>query len=265
MILGITFEEKILQEIPLDEYMNLIHSCGISLLEFAPNFINYDIGFYKKITKKIKMNSIQYSFHLPSFIDENLSVDNFNEDKQESLINYFEKLDQVFDLTNNSTSLVFHGAKYEKTKKSEAMNKTILFIEFLIELFLKKKYHMTLAIETLNKNKYNIIGDSRKDIENILNQIDSPKLKICWDITHDYLNHGDILYPKGRFLKAINHCHIHGYKDNTSHLSLSDNPQLFPAIKFAKKNNIPINIELLMQENYLDILKKDILTIQSIN
>jgi sugar phosphate isomerase/epimerase len=265
MILGITFEEKILEKITLNEYIDLIKASGITLLEFAPNFIDYDIGFYEEIVKKIKMSSFQYNFHLPSFVDENLNIDKFSENQKDYYIDYFKKLNQIFDLKNNSANLVFHGAKYEDISKSKAMHKTILFIEFLITLFLKHDYQLSLSIETLNRNKYNIIGTSRNEINNILKKIDSYRLKICWDITHDFLNYGKILYPKGRMLKAISHCHVHGFKDHKSHLSLSENSKLFPAIKFAKKNNIPINIELLMQDNYLDILKKDIQTIQSIN
>lgn len=264
MILGITFEEKILKEIKLKEYMDLFSFHGITSLELAPNFIDYDTDFYFKIFQEMKKNSIQFNFHLPSFIDEKLSIDNFNENNKKYYIDYFKKLNQVFDLKNNSANVVFHGAKYEDITKTEAINKTVSFIGFMLNFFYKNTYQLTLSIETLNKNKNKIIGDSRNDLMRVLDIVDSTQLKICWDITHDFLNFNEILYPEGQILNAISHCHVHGFKDNKSHLSLSKKPQLFPAIKFAKKNNIPINIELLMQDNYLDILKKDLNTVQSI-
>lgn len=265
MILGITFEEKILEKITLEKYMYLIKSYGISQLELAPDFTNYDIGFYKKIFTQIETNAFHFNFHLPTFIDENLDVNNFCYSNQKYFINYFNKLNEIFDFKKNLATIVFHGAKYKENTRSEALNKTILFIQFILEIFSRNNFNLTLSIETLNKNKFNIIGDSREDIIKILTQIDSLKLKICWDITHDFLNYSKILYPKGLILNAISHCHIHGFKGNETHLSFSENTQLFPAIKFAKKNDIPINIELLMQDHYLDILEKDILTIQSIN
>jgi sugar phosphate isomerase/epimerase len=264
MILGITFEEKILKEIKLKEYMGLMNSYSITLLELAPNFIDYDIDFYIKIFQEIKENSLQFNFHLPSFVDEKLSIDNFRESHKEYYKDYFKKLNQIFNLKKNLATVVFHGAKYEDDTKAEAINKTLSVIDFLLKLFSENNYQLTLAIETLNKNKHKIIGDSRKDLKKILDTVDSPRLKICWDITHDFLNFGEILCPKGQILNAISHCHVHGFKDNQTHLSLNENFQLFPAIKFAKKNNIPINIELLMQDNYLDILKKDLSTVQSI-
>jgi len=265
MILGITFEEKILKKIKLEAYVGLMNSYGITLLEFAPNFIDYDTDFYIKIFQELKENSLQFNFHLPSFVDERLSVDNFKEAHKEYYKDYFIKLNQIFNLKKNSATVVFHGAKYEDNTKADAINKTLSVINFLLKLFSENNYQLTLSIETLNKNKYKIIGDSRKDLKKILNTVDSPKLKICWDITHDFLNFGEVHCPEGKILDAISHCHVHGFKDNQSHLSLSENPQFFPAIKFAKKNNIPINIELLMQDNYIDILKKDILTVQSIS
>ena len=264
MTIGITFEEKILEKITLEKYFAFINANGIKLLELAPNFIAHDIKLYKRVYKQMQINHTQFTFHLPSFIDEKLDVSNFSEKTQKYLIDYFDKLNQIFDFKNNSASIVFHGAIYGKNSKTGAFNKTLLFIQFLLDLFSKKNYSLSLSIETLNKNKRNVIGDSRKDLIQILQQINSPKLKICWDITHDFLNYNRTLYPEGLILKAISHCHVHGFKDGASHLSLSNNTQLFPAIKFAKKNNIPINIELLMQDDYFNILKKDLLTIQSI-
>lgn len=264
MVLGITFEEKILNKIALEDYVELMNSYGITLLEFAPNFNAYTIDFYTKIYEATKANGLKFNFHLPSFADERLSIDHFSKDNKEYFLDYFNQLNHVFNLKENSANIVFHGAKYEDIKKHDAMEKTIAFINFILDHFSQCNYQLKLSIETLNKNKYKIIGDSRKDLMKILDLINSPSLNICWDITHDFLNFDEIIYPDGYFLNAISHCHVHGYKDNKSHLSLSNNPQLFPAIKFAKKNNIPINVELLMQDNYLDILKKDFVTLQSI-
>lgn len=264
MMLGITFEEKILSEISLEEYFNIIKSSDINLLELAPNFIDYDIEFYKKIYKHIMKNNFSFTFHLPSFVDEGLSVSKYSESNEKYLSNYFKQLNQVFDLKNNPTTVVFHGCKYETIEKNKAFNQTLLFIKFLLKLFLKNDYNLSLSMETLNKNKHKIIGDSREDFIKMLSLVNSRKLKICWDITHDFLNYNKLLYPEGSILKAINHCHIHGFDGKKTHLNISNNPELYPAVKFAKKNNIPIIIELLMQENYLDILKEDISTIRSI-
>jgi len=265
MILGITFEEKILKETSLKNYIQLLHEYKINLLELSPNFIDYDLAFYRTISDKIKDHNFLINFHLPNFADENLDVTNFNGENKKYFLEYFENLNKVFDLKNLTSTLVFHGAKYETHSKSKAFNKTLSFIRFTLDYFNKKNYNLTLSIETLNQNKEKVIGDSRKDLVKIIKTIDHHKLKICWDITHDYLNLNKIILPNGLFFEAINHCHVHGFKNNKTHQSISENSVLFPAIKFAIKNDIPINIELLMQDNYLKLLKKDISKVKSLS
>lgn len=265
MILGITFEEKILQKISIENYLALLHEYHIDFLEFAPNFIDYDLEFYESINEKLKAYNFSINFHLPNFVDENLDVSNFNKKNSKEFILYFEKLNEAFCLKNLSSTIVFHGAKYGEISKDRAITKTLSFINFMLEYFERKNYDLSLSIETLNKNNEKIIGDSREDLLEIIDTIHHDQLKICWDITHDYLNTDKIDLPKRFFLDSINHCHVHGFVNNNTHLSISKSPILFSTIKFAKKNNIPINIELLMQDKYLDILKNDITEIRRIN
>jgi len=264
MKLGITFEEKILKEIKQSEYINFIKKNKLSFLEFAPDFKKYSYKFYKNIFNEIINDNIKITIHLPHFVDDNLDITNFSNKNKLKLIEFYDSLNNLINLTKNNIILVFHGAKYEIISKEEALSRTNAFIKFSIEYFKEKKYLISLSIETLNKHHRNVIGDSREDLINIVKSFNN-KIGICFDITHDYLNIKKINIPTNEFLSLVNHSHIHGFNKEYNHLPIYKNEILFKMVNLLKKNNYPINIEMLLCDNYLNELQKDIDLVNSLN
>ncbi|MEA1974262.1 MAG: TIM barrel protein [Bacillota bacterium] len=264
MNLGITFEEKILERISLNQYIGFIKDNKISFLEFAPDFKKYSFDFYKEIFNKIKNTNIQIAIHLPHFIDESLDISNYSKDKEKYFSQFYNKLNNLYDLNDNKITLVFHGAKYETITKKEALLKTESFIKFSLNYFNEMNYLINMSIETLNINHHKVVGDTRNDLINIVNKFNNKSLGICFDITHDYLNLKAIITPNIDFLNLVNHTHIHGFNMNSCHLPIHNNKMLFSTITLLKKNDYPINIELLICDNYLKELKEDIDLIQSL-
>ena len=264
MKLGITFEEKILKEIKQSEYMHFIKKNNLSFLEFAPDFNKYSYEFYENIFNELKNENIKITVHLPHFVDESLDITNFSNENKLKLIEFYSSLNNLIDLNKNNIILVFHGAKYETISKEEALSKTNAFIKFSIEYFKEKKYLITLSIETLNKHHKKVIGDNRNDLINIVKSFNN-EIGICFDITHDYLNIEKVKIPTNEFLSLVNHSHIHGFNKEICHLPINKNEILFEMIKLLKKNNYPINIEMLLCDNYLNELQKDIDLINSLN
>ena len=264
MKLGITFEEKTLKKIKLNEYLDFINKNNLSFLEFAPNFNTYSYEFYENIFNKIRNSNIKISIHLPHFVDESLDITNFSNENKLKLIEFYNSLNNLINLTKNNIILVFHGAKYEMISKEEALSRTNDFIKFSLEYFKEKKYLINLSIETLNKHHKKVIGDSREDLINIVKSFNN-KIGICFDITHDYLNIEKVKIPTNEFLSLVNHSHIHGFNKEICHLPINKNEILFEMIKLLKKNNYPINIEMLLCDNYLNELQKDIDLINSLN
>ncbi len=258
MNLGITFEEKILERISLNQYINFIKENKISFLEFAPNFKKYSFDFYKNIFNQVKILNIKIAIHLPHFIDDSLDLTNYSKDMEIYFLKFYSKLNDLYNLEDNKITLVFHGAKYETITKNKALLKTESFIKFSLNYFYEMNYLVTMSIETLNINHHKVIGDSRKDLIDLINKFNNKSLGICFDITHDYLNLKKIVTPTIDFLNLINHTHIHGFNINDCHLPIHNNKILFSTIKLLKKNNYPINIELLICDNYLSELKEDI-------
>lgn len=262
MNIGITFEEKILNEISLKEYINFIKNNNITFLEFAPNIEKYGIEFYNNIFNLLKNLNINIHYHLPHFINRKLDVTNFKKENIQEFINYYNIISN-FERNNKSANLIFHGAKYENIAKDQALNKTLDFIDFTIKFFDENKIDISLLIETLNKKKNKVIGDNRYDLVKICEKY--KKLNICWDMTHDFLNNNKIIKPSSIFLNKVGYCHIHGFNLKKSHIPLNTNNLLNDYIKISLSKKFNLNIELLFCENYISELKKDINFIKVLN
>ncbi|MGM0378180.1 MAG: TIM barrel protein [Bacillota bacterium] len=251
MKVGFTFEEKILKEITLEKYITFIKKQNVDFIEFAVDLKNYSFEFYKKIFEKIK---IKKHFHLPHFADENLDITNYSNDNFKKISNYYDILAKLNK--NENTNMIFHGATYKNNKK-QAFKKTYEFINKSINYINKNNLNINLSIETLDCTYKNVIGNQIKDIKKLSDEFD--KLNICIDLIHlFYSNQKKIKKLSDSFFKKVNHYHIHGFKNNKKHIPINDKDSIKKIIKNHPIKNTPITIELLICDNYLKNLKKDI-------
>lgn len=264
MNIGIPFEEKALEKFTIDEYLNKLKELSIAFVEVSLNFDNYSIEFYDNILNLLIKNNIKIHYHLPHFYDGNLDLTNFSENNN-ALNLFLLKLKKTHPKTQHST-LVVHGAKYESIDRSAAYTKTIDGLKYLLDFFETNNLMIDIALETLNGKKHKVIGDSREEILNLIHTIDSPRLNICWDITHDFLNLKEFIKPKKGFLNKITHLHIHGVNEkdhlaiNKSHITFDK--QLRYINKYLK--NIPLTIEILTFDHYFEDISDSINSIRNI-
>lgn len=257
MKVGFTFEEKILKNITLEKYLDFIKKQDIDFIEFAVDLNTYSVKFYKKIFKKIK---IKKHFHLPHFADENLDISNFSVENFNYFSNYYDTLSKLNQ--NNKTNLIFHGSTY-KDDKNQAFEKSSEFIKKSLDYMKNNNLNIHLSIETLDKNHKNVIGNQIKELKKLSNKFD--ELNICIDLIHlFYSNEKKIKKLSNNFFKKVNHYHIHGFENNTKHIPINNNKIIKKIIKNYPINNTPITIELLICDNYLINLKKDINFLKSI-
>lgn len=258
MTVGIVFEEKILNEISSDAYLQNYVPL-ISHVEFGPNFNQYSTTFYKHIIEKsIDLNTeINFHFHLPHFHNEKLSVEHFIGTNKNEVFEFYRKLNEVINLKAFCPTLVFHGAQYKEDKK-EAFYKTKQFIDESINFFIQRNMPLKLSIETLNGNKKKCIGEKREDLMQLTDYFLTKHLGICWDLTHDYMNCGKFIHPSDKFLTQVNHVHIHGFKGGEAHLNLRKDIFTKIDISSIQSTTIPIIVELLYCNDYLTKLSSDI-------
>ncbi len=195
-------------------------------------------------------------YHVPYFADHFLyEIMNFKEYKKSIKTKYESLMSIISDIQNitcKPSILTIHGANYEgNERQKEASHNTLDFLDWLLNFLEKKNVNLKLALETLNKTEQ-VIGNSREDINYILNEFKGSKLGVCWDICHDAYNY----YPgklslEDDFYDNIIYCHIHGIdlSKTKSHISIKNS-----AINFDDE------ISFLLDKNYTGILNLELLT-----
>lgn len=83
---------------------------------------------------------------------------------------------------------------------------TRAFLEWALDRFL----HLLFALENNAPPKPGVVkaGDSRDAVLDVLAPLNDARLKICWDMGHDYLSHGPAR-PAPDWLARVGHVHVH--------------------------------------------------------
>lgn len=269
MKLSFTLDEKIFSEISPERLIEKAQENRVSALELSPDTDVLALLEYKKIINIASLKNIDFNYHIPYFANNIYELENFSEyelELKEKYISFINLLESFQEKLSNKPVIVVHGSDYDDDNKSKAMDNTLGFLDWMLNIISKRNLPFTLALETLRKKDMRNTLDNRDDIFFILEQFRSEQLKICWDICHDKMNfHPYDTDIDSNFLNQIIYLHIHGHnlKDDISHISLDNsdlkyNLELESLLKANFKGTI--NIELLsnFSKNYLNDLFGDI-------
>jgi sugar phosphate isomerase/epimerase len=99
--------------------------------------------------------------------------------------------------------LVIHGAG-SKASREELWKDTLEYVRWV----LSETRSAQVALEVLPPRPINRIGDNRDEVLAVLQEINDPRLSICWDLGHDAIL-GYKEMPAEPFLKRVRHVHVH--------------------------------------------------------
>lgn len=242
----ITFEEKILSNMSLNDYINYLSNRRVDGLEVAMHTKLLDFSGYMDLAKESGETSITLNYHIPDFVVEGeyeIADIRTNSSVKENFITYYDNILRLMEhgKLESSTTITFHGAKaYDKDYK-KAYDSTMFFSDFSLNLFEKRDLPFKLSCESLNSNIMTF-GDKRVDLVKLVSQFESDFLGICWDMVHDTNNFGDdYTMPDGLFYKHINNVHVHGSRK----------------ILTTIEDHIPLHRSELNLESYMEYLKKN--------
>lgn len=264
-----TLDEKILKHITIEELIGNAVNKNVSSVELAADRDIMSIDKYTKILKCITTNFLDVNYHIPYFANDIYETHHFSEYMNKSKGKYGEYLNLLETFQNNVNNrpiIVVHGGDYEKENRIAAIDNTKRFLDFLMSEVEKRRLPFTIAIETLRKKELRNTFDNRDDLNSLLNEFKSDKMKLCWDMCHDKMNfYPDNLPLNKEFLNEVVYAHIHGHKidGDKSHLSLLTSDIDYSTELQALKDNCfkgSVNIELLSScagETYLSDLYND--------
>ncbi len=263
--IGFTFDEKVLKDYEIEAFFNTLPKDSIDSIELAPDTSLLSLSTYKELGKYMETINGSLNFHVPHFVNSNHF--DFSSNKSVIIEHYTKLLSIIESLRQYSVKipkLVLHGATIKLADSNKAFDDTLYMSDYLLNFIEKKNLDIDLSFETLPKDSL-CIGRSRQEVSKVIDEFKTSRLKICWDLCHDFYNYGKYILPDKDFIKNTNYTHIHG-KDNVKHLSVK---KYFDYNLFLKKINLDqtINIELLKDlcgKTYYEDLKNDLTLFKSI-
>ncbi len=224
---GITFDESILKEKPLEHWLNHLSALGYYNLEISPDESILAKSVYQDIAKLSSNLNMSSTFHVPYFT-KNLFYEieyfkSYKEEVKQAFINLLNLIDSM-KYTDKTSQLVIHGPAYQNhSDMNKALEQSFFFCDWLLNILHKRDQDITVAFETVPKSKEHRIGNDRLELMTLVDEFQSDRLKICWDLTHDMRNtQGCFSKPTDGFYRSVDYIHIHGFDtiSETDHISL---------------------------------------------
>ncbi len=195
-ILGFSvYENSIQQEV---EYSNQFHFNHLEINLYPKHlqlytFTNEKISLYNKLALE---SNINFSFHPPFSINIAHEFDYIRAKNIQFLVNCLEighKL-HLRHITLHLGSFIGHTSM--KSFRQKALMNCIKSLKEL--LYYSQKYNITIAIENAVKmhsgSEIEHLGDNIDDFNIIFDNINSPLLKICFDIGHAHIGNNSMSY-----------------------------------------------------------------------
>jgi len=277
---GFTFDEKVLELLPLESFLTHLTETNFSSIELSPEHAVMPLDQYKNICNQFSNANFHINYHVPYFSQR------FNPDNRYFDIGLFrthksaviKKYEAFFNIilalrqyTVTSPDIIIHTGSFDNQNmgKKEAENSSKFFIDWFLNFITTRNLDINLLVETLDEGDGFVFPGST-EVLSIINEFDHPYLNICWDLIHDRKYDRLFKTPDQLFLNRVNHVHIHGYLSHSDkkHLPFSDETdKIKKGLSYLKDNNFQhvINDELLLinSTDYLTDLIKDSQYIQS--
>ena len=239
-MLGILFEEKTLNEMDIQEYINLLTVDSL--------FSAFEIGFDEetvdgKSLRVLEKSGFPMSFHLPYHVKGkpyDASCFSLDPDGLKQVTTRFIEFSKALGTIENPMIV----AHLSKNKNHES---NLRYVDFILNLFEKLDYKATLALENLYDSE---VIYPCSEIETYLKYFNSNDLTLCLDIPNHHLSNGnDILSVPG-------HMHFHGFNGTMRHTGLNEfSLSIFENYRNQFKDTTAV-FELLYHPDYFKILSE---------
>jgi len=186
-----------------------LRAAGLSVLEFEldENLDMWDA--FTPLMVDVRQLGMQLSFHAPYRSPYSLagyagfrSVD--IEQKHRPMLDIAA---EWAERDGEMKTVVIHAATAQKPADPELLiADTLSFLAWAVETY----PGLLLALENNHPAAGNQVkvGVGRQDVLKLIAALHHPRLRVCWDMGHDYL-HGSPLEPELEWLKQVVHVHLH--------------------------------------------------------
>ena len=207
-----------------EDFLLPLKKLGLSVLEFRADLSSPEWPDVCSLIEECRRLGFELAFHAP--YTGPYSATGFSgadRDRIERL--YRPAIEYAARMAEQagSTILVLHGAKGDRPRQ-ELRRDTEAFVAWILE----EAPGLCPCIELLVRGQDTVkIGDNKVELVEIVSELGSPRVGICWDLGHDVRN-GLLAAPPG-FRALVRHVHLHDIApDGQDHC-----PLLFGTVPYA--------------------------------
>ncbi|OPL08890.1 MAG: hypothetical protein AVO33_08215 [delta proteobacterium ML8_F1] len=241
-MIGITFEEKLLNHYTLEELMHLFDR-AFFIRHFEISLQRRDLP--RELIRKLVNQPYVFSYHIP-YQREELTLDarHLATRPGDVLKSTAEILDfaRTF-IKEGPLSVVIHPAG----DKNPYHN--LRYMDFLLEYLEKKNLDLVLCLENIH-NDY--ITYTPEDVHEIVREFATDRLKICLDVPNGIL--AGAQKPLS-FKNVLHHGHVHGFNLQHRHIALDERSFRETDHYLKGLPGMPLVFELLGAEGYFEALE----------
>mgnify|MGYP001119429174 FL=1 len=197
----------------LSAFLSPLQAAGLSALEFE---LDENLDMWQEFTPlmvEVRQLGMQLSFHAP--YRSPYSLAGFAGPRRVDIENMHRPmLDIASDWAQRDgemKTVVIHAATAQKPADPDLLiMDTLSFLSWALEtypglLFALENNHPVTGSQVK-------VGVARQEVLNLVAALHHPRLRVCWDMGHDYL-HGSPLEPESEWLAQVVHVHLHDVND----------------------------------------------------
>lgn len=207
--LGFALHPKWVERSGRESFLAPLKANGMSVLEFTLHPVGDEWESMRALAEECVVAGYRCHFHAP--YQDAFNSDGFASTRGDELKRLYETpldfAERMAEIGKYAPALVIHGA-HGTTPLAQLTEDTQQFLVWVLE----RTYQSRLMLEILPpKPGYLRVGESYEQVVNLVRAINHPRLNICWDFGHSYLQ--NLKLPADDFLRATRHVHIHDIND----------------------------------------------------
>ena len=207
--LGFALHPKWVERAGRENFLAPLKAAGMTVLEFTLHPEGDEWEPMRALAEECVRAGYRCHFHAP--YKDPFNSDGFTTTRGDELKNLYalpiEFAERMARLRNYAPALVIHGA-HGKTSLAELTQDTRQFLAWVMG----QTRHSRVMLEILPpKPGYVRAGETYEQVVNLVRELNHPRLNICWDFGHSYLQ--NLSLPPDDFLRQVRHVHIHDIND----------------------------------------------------
>ena len=189
-------------------FLTPLRQAGLDTLEFELDRYLPEWPQVQPLMEQCADSGMHICFHAPYRKPHH--VDGFVHGSRAEIIEQyrpaFEIAERWAQRQGRGVNVVIHGAVSGAAERADLRADTVQFLDWALESFTG----LCLALENNAPPAPGILktGDSRESVLEVVDELNHHRLKVCWDMGHDYLS-GSAPEVAPEWLDKVIHTHVH--------------------------------------------------------